>query len=173
MLLDQPLEMWLSLGREQTFQAESRSPWTPSPQPRRNVLECIKVKMTSPSLFSPGCKFICQMKTLYSNGSISELISQSLPFQGKRFPATFDLQNVTDLRMEDKSGCHNWGKFGLACIGWTLSYQFLTAFLLLILNKDYPYCFQAIKIFHLQRVNSSISVSDRKESQTLKSVKLP
>ena len=56
--------------------------------------------MTSPSLFSPGCKFICQMKTLYSNGSISELISQSLPFQGKRFPAMFDLQNITDLRWQ-------------------------------------------------------------------------
>ena len=83
LILEQLLEKWLSLGRVPTCPGESRSRWTPSPTPQKMI----------DSIWNEYCEWrrMRRWKAWYSFSSISELISQSLPFQGKRFPARFDL----------------------------------------------------------------------------------
>ena len=87
--------------------------------------------------------------TSYSSSSISELISQSSPSQGKRFPAMFDLICIDLIKVH--SGTAN----------------------IFFSEEDPPFSQNHNNKIYLQRVNSSISVSERNESQTLKSVKLP
>ena len=91
--------------------------------------------------------FKSQIKTWYSSSPISELIFQSSPSQGKRFPARFDLKMliVTFVSTSKISASIKMEK----------------------VKKGEEL------VFDQQRVNSFISVSGRNESQTLKSVKLP
>ena len=98
-LLEQPQEKWLSLERAQIFQVGSRSPWTPCPQPSRDLIISVDCYCIYSIIHECNATFNLKWfwiveNTWYSLWSTSSLIIQSLPSQGNKLPTRLDLETL-------------------------------------------------------------------------------
>ena len=98
-LLEQPQEKWLSRERAQIFQVGSRSPWTPCPQPSRDLIISVDCYCLYSIIHECNATFNLKWfwiveNTWYSLWSISSLIIQSLPSQGNKLPTRLDLETL-------------------------------------------------------------------------------